>query len=155
MGRIQTWLRSKQQQQQQQQQHSLSIPSKLGQARVETHQEPQVMVQALQQPLSKHSYSNIDLKVCPKLSNLFLLPSPCQFRSSSTSPHIISLAYDSTMHWCLWRSPLDMVKPSQLMVDKLFFDWCYPQAITYIMVPNSVHSCVTTNPSQQNCISLY
>ena len=33
---------------QQQQQHSLLVPSKLGLARVETHQEPQVTVQALQ-----------------------------------------------------------------------------------------------------------
>ena len=59
-----------------QKQHSLSVPNKLGQARVQTHQEPQVTVQALQQLLSKHSYSNIDLQVYPRLSNLFLLPSP-------------------------------------------------------------------------------
>ena len=43
------------------QQHSLSVPSKLGKARVETHQEPQVTVQPLQYLLSKQSYSNIDL----------------------------------------------------------------------------------------------
>ncbi|ONM53599.1 UNC-50 family protein [Zea mays] len=24
------------------------------------------------------------------------------------------------MHWCLWRSLLDMSKPSQLVLDKLF-----------------------------------
>ena len=26
------------------------------------------------------------------------------------------------MHWCLWRSPLDMAKPLQPMLDKLFFN---------------------------------
>ena len=41
-----------------------------------------------------------------------------------------------------------MTKPPQPMLDKLFFNWCYLQVITYIIVPNSVHSCVTTNPSQ-------
>ena len=41
-----------------------------------------------------------------------------------------------------------MAKPPQPMLDKLFFNWCYLQAITYIIVTNLVHSCVTVNPSQ-------
>jgi hypothetical protein len=45
---------------QQQQQQSLSIPSKLGQARVKTQHGPLIMVQAHQKPLSKHSYPNKD-----------------------------------------------------------------------------------------------
>ena len=41
-----------------------------------------------------------------------------------------------------------MAKPPQPMLDKLFFNWCYLQAITYIIILNSVLSCVTVNPSQ-------
>uniref|UniRef100_A0A0A9CEN2 Uncharacterized protein n=1 Tax=Arundo donax TaxID=35708 RepID=A0A0A9CEN2_ARUDO len=30
------------------------------------------------------------------------------------------------MHRCLWGSSLNMFKPSQSVLDKLFFNWCYP-----------------------------
>ena len=134
-------------QQQQQQQHSLSVPSKLGQARVKTHQEPQVTVQALPQLLSKYSYSNIHLQIYPKLSNIFLLPPLIPISVFLYLSSYYQLSQNSTMHQCLWRSPLDMAKPPQPMLDKLFFNWYYPQAITYIIVPNFVHYCVTTNSS--------
>ena len=30
-----------------------------------------------------------------------------------------------------------MPKPSQTMLDKLLFNWCYPNSISYIIIPDS------------------
>jgi hypothetical protein len=44
--------------------------------------------------------------------------------------------------------PLDMSKPSQTMLHELLFDWCQPQSLAYVIVPDPISSCVAINPSQ-------
>uniref|UniRef100_A0A0A9DPQ1 Uncharacterized protein n=1 Tax=Arundo donax TaxID=35708 RepID=A0A0A9DPQ1_ARUDO len=34
------------------------------------------------------------------------------------------------------------------MLDKLLFNWCYPNSITYIIILDPILSCVTIYPSQ-------
>jgi hypothetical protein len=50
---------------------------------------------------------------------------PCQVWSTSTSLHIIVQSYDASMHRCFWGSPVDMPKPSQPVLNKIFFNWRY------------------------------
>uniref|UniRef100_A0A0A9FNZ5 Uncharacterized protein n=1 Tax=Arundo donax TaxID=35708 RepID=A0A0A9FNZ5_ARUDO len=37
-----------------------------------------------------------------------------------------------------------MFKLSQTMLNKLLFNLCYPNSITYVIVPNPIFSCVAT-----------
>uniref|UniRef100_A0A0A9DGT5 Uncharacterized protein n=1 Tax=Arundo donax TaxID=35708 RepID=A0A0A9DGT5_ARUDO len=41
-----------------------------------------------------------------------------------------------------------MYKPSQMILNKLLFNWCYPNSITYIIIPDPILSCVVAYPSQ-------
>jgi hypothetical protein len=42
---------------------------------------------------------------------------------------------------------LDMSKLSQKMFHKLFLDWWHPEYLTYVIIPDTISSCVATNPS--------
>ena len=94
---------------------------------------------------------------CPKptlwihstLSSLFLLlPLMSIFVDLSASPCAFETTYNSTTYRCLRRPPLEMSKPSQAVLDKLLFNRCNPNPFPYIIVSDSVPSCMTTDPSQ-------
>uniref|UniRef100_A0A0A9DFF8 Uncharacterized protein n=1 Tax=Arundo donax TaxID=35708 RepID=A0A0A9DFF8_ARUDO len=34
------------------------------------------------------------------------------------------------------------------MLNKLLFNWCYTNSITYVIIPDPILSCVATYPSQ-------
>ena len=76
-------------------------------------------------------------------SFFLLLPS-----TSKASPCAFETTYNSTTYRCLRRPPLEMSRPSQAMLDKLHFNQCNPNPFSYIIVSDSVHSCMTTDPSQ-------
>jgi hypothetical protein len=56
---------------------------------------------------------------------------PRQGWSTSTSLHILGTPNYSDMHWCLFRSSLDMSKPSQAMLHKLLLNWCRSYSLVY------------------------
>uniref|UniRef100_A0A0A9DXE4 Uncharacterized protein n=1 Tax=Arundo donax TaxID=35708 RepID=A0A0A9DXE4_ARUDO len=39
----------------------------------------------------------------------------------------------------LLRHALYMPKPFQTMLDKLLFNWCYPNSITYVIILYPIH----------------
>uniref|UniRef100_A0A0A9ENI9 Uncharacterized protein n=1 Tax=Arundo donax TaxID=35708 RepID=A0A0A9ENI9_ARUDO len=59
---------------------------------------------------------------------------------------IIYTLYSSAMYRRFWGPALYVTKLSQTMFDKLFFNWCYTNSITYVIIP--ILSCVATYPSQ-------
>uniref|UniRef100_A0A0A9D7L6 Uncharacterized protein n=1 Tax=Arundo donax TaxID=35708 RepID=A0A0A9D7L6_ARUDO len=52
------------------------------------------------------------------------------------------------MYRRFWRLALYVPKSSQTMLDKLLFNWCYINYITYVIILDPILSCVTTYPSQ-------
>lgn len=73
---------------------------------------------------------------------------PRQSWSTSTSLHIFGTPNYSDMHWCLFRSSLDMSKPSQAMLHKLLLNWRHSYSLSYIIIPDSISPCVATYPAQ-------
>uniref|UniRef100_A0A0A9GKG0 Uncharacterized protein n=1 Tax=Arundo donax TaxID=35708 RepID=A0A0A9GKG0_ARUDO len=52
------------------------------------------------------------------------------------------------MYRRFWRPTLYVLKPFYTMLDKLLFNWCYTNSITYVIIPDPIFFCVTTHPSQ-------
>jgi hypothetical protein len=51
-------------------------------------------------------------------------------------------------YWCLRKPSLDMTKPSQMMLNQLFLNWCYAKFVPYIIISDLISPCMATYPTE-------